>query len=236
MLWIDFLHQQAVAIGSYLSSSSRALKKLDCYCITLDLESCHSRQSTFRASAERYSWDFTFWTGVNGLSNHFTSRYLDSRSPVTGFLPTRPEMACAMSHLAVLNHFLEGEHEYRLVCEDDAVFVSDPPILVPSHYFDILFLNSRSRHNHFHELWGASTCGTDTYLITRRGAEKLVVLLQDHYLHLPIDMLILSQCVSMLKMGHHLSRFFNPDLPILTCYHDGPVTSLNTAHSSQLSH
>jgi GR25 family glycosyltransferase involved in LPS biosynthesis len=227
---------QTISVGSHLSVSSQPTVKLNCYCITLQLESCIARQATFSDSAKRYDWDFIFWSGVDGLSRSFESCYINKPSPITGYWPTKAEMACAMSHLTLLKHFLEGVDDYRLICEDDVTFVSDPPLLVPSHDFDLLFLNSRCHHNRFHELWGASSCGTDTYLVTRSGAEKLVAILDENYLHLPIDMLILSQCVSMRKMGHHMTRFNNENWPDLFCFHDGPLTSHSSGHESLLSH
>lgn len=227
---------QYVAVGSMLSAWTDSKTILDCYCITLADPRCLPRKESFNSSARHYGWDFSFWYGIDATSPDFIARYPLAPSPRTEFIPTREEVACAMSHYLLIEYFLSGAGTYCLICEDDVVFTSQPPLLIPSHDFDILFLNSRSRHNHFNEFWGVSSCGTDTYLLTRPGARKLLRILNQEYLHLPFDMLIISQCVSMRRMGHHITRFHDPSLPSLTCLHDGPLTTISPDHQSLLFH
>lgn len=229
---------QTCAVGSYLSSSNRFNQHLNCVCLTLMRnETARIRRAEFKDSATKMGWEFSYAYGFDSVEEGFIPLFKHERSPITGFKPSLPEIACAQSHQSILVDFLESSDDYRLICEDDVLFVSTPPLVLPAHEFDILFLNSRCQHNRYGELWGATSCGTDTYLVSRRGASLLLgILAESDYLHLPLDMLIIARSISMRRMGHHLSRFFPDSLRMLHSYHGDAITVHPKKHPSHLCH
>lgn len=229
---------QAVCSGDFINANKFIGNNfLHMYCITLDHERCRLRQESFKDSALRHNWKFRYFFGTDCLSPSFNKIYKEEKCKETLFKANPGEIACAMSHLNLLQKIIEEGNEYTLVCEDDVEIIRSGPQIIPSHEFDILFLNSRCKHNQFGELWGISSCGTDSYLITLRGAKKLITILsQSEVLRLPVDMLILSQTLSLKVMGHHICKYQNDKLPIIHAYHADPISKGNALHKSLLNH
>jgi len=229
---------QSYALGGYLSRSNGFSSPLRCSCLTLkDNELAAKRREDFHSSAIMFQWDFSYSYGFDSCMKSFLPTFRKEKSPITDFEPSLAEIACAQSHQRILIEFLNSSDDFHLICEDDVLFISPPPLVLPAHDFDILFLNSRCHHNRYGELWGATSCGTDTYLVSRRGAHLLLQILQESaYLHLPLDMLIISRSTSMRRMGHHVCRFFSDQLPMLQCYHSDAITVHPHRHPSHLQH
>ena len=223
----DFLNQEKFIGNNYLPM----------YCITLKHERCRLRQKSFEASAKKYNWDFQFFFGSDCLDKNLNRIYKEQKCVETCFKATPAEIACAMSHRNLLKKIIRDKNEFTIICEDDVEISRSGPQLIPSHEFDILFLNSRCRHNKFGELWGTSCCGTDSYLVTLRGAKKIVEMLdKSQVLRLPLDMLILSQSLSLRKMGHHICKHQNDKFSEIYAYHSEPISKVNEAHESLLAH
>tara|TARA_B100000482_G_scaffold108867_1_gene78591 strand:- start:9256 stop:9948 length:693 start_codon:yes stop_codon:yes gene_type:complete len=229
---------QAVCAGDYLNKEKFVGNNyLPMFCITLKHKRCKSRQESFYASATKYNWEFEFFFGSDCLDKSLNRFYKEEKCLDTGFKASPAEIACAMSHRNLLKKIISDENEYTIVCEDDVEISRSGPQLIPSHEFDILFLNTRCKHNNYGELWGASCCGTDSYLITLKGAKKIVKMLEkSRVLRLPIDMLILSQSLSLRTMGHHICKHQDNELSDIYAYHADPISIVNESHKSLLEH
>ena len=75
------------------------------------------------------------------------------------------EAACMLSHLHVMQNFLKSDHKYQLILEDDFIYT-------------------------FRVKGG---CGSDAYIVTKRGAEKICKLLESDS-NYPIDLQIQMYC------------------------------------------
>ncbi|MEO0362407.1 MAG: FkbM family methyltransferase, partial [Pseudomonadota bacterium] len=115
---------------------------------------------------------------------------------------------CALSHLAAWRRMLADGAEAALICEDDARLIADPASARPDGPFDVVFANRRTAD------WLAaagaegflsaaevvaaldappSPPGADAYLVSRRGAERLISAVEETGVVAGIDWLILSR-------------------------------------------
>lgn len=111
--------------------------------------------------------------------------------------------SCYVSHLKVLEAFLESTDEYVCVLEDDAYILNSgflniqsvcDDIHVQPTFFDIIYLSNRWRKNKNHQ--ATIGCGTEAYIVSRKGASKMLALLYPS-----------KTCID-LRMGQlHHSRF-----------------------------
>jgi GR25 family glycosyltransferase involved in LPS biosynthesis len=110
--------------------------------------------------------------------------------------------------------------DYLVVLEDDAIIHSGTQLAVPEK-FDVVFFNDRmfaTPDGRTH-----SGCGTDGYLLSKSGIEKMLKILEGA--NEPADLLMIMQLRSSLDLGHPLSAFADPDKPLLAAYHSGPYVT-----------
>ena len=104
---------------------------------------------------------------------------------------------CALSHILVLEKFLETDSKYHIVMEDDLVILHELPSkntevdnLIKSlkqtyNSTDIVYLSGRVNCNESQRI--NNGCGTEGYLVTRHGAIKLLQIINKNLNH-PIDL------------------------------------------------
>lgn len=110
--------------------------------------------------------------------------------------------------------------DYLLVFEDDAYINAAPQVMLPAD-FDVAFLNDRIVSDGEGQVRGG--CGTYSYLVSRRGIEKLLALLEQP--DEPIDLLILRHTRTLIERGHFLTLGRDHSKPQLECCHLGPMVA-----------
>ena len=111
--------------------------------------------------------------------------------------------SCYLSHLKVLESFLESNDEFTCVFEDDAYIINSGftnidsvcnDINISKDKFDVIYLSNRWRKNNKNE--ATTGCGTEAYMVSRKGAAKMLKLLNPS-----------NTCID-LKMGqlHHFNK------------------------------
>ena len=113
--------------------------------------------------------------------------------------------ACFISHMCVLENFIHNStSQYLCVFEDDAKIIDScflnvdkclQDINVKYENIDILYLSNRQKCNNMYESNGG--CGTESYIVTKHGAEKMLKLLQPS--NGPIDL-------NLLKLHHSANK------------------------------
>ena len=95
--------------------------------------------------------------------------------------------ACILSHLSIINNFLKSDKKYQIIMEDDFEIKKQLPksvddvekmieeIGVDKQYVDILYISNRVDINDKYEIIGG--CGTEGYILSRKGAMKLKYIL-----------------------------------------------------------
>ena len=200
----------------------RTQPKTRVFCISLlDEPRFEPRRQLFQKYARKYDWDFEFWPAVNG--SRFKSEpfpeWLGKRagsdqpmgSGAVGLLWTTKEI-CEWA--------AEDDLDYCVLFEDDAMVHSSPKLELPEE-FDIVFLNNRVQGDSDGRV--KSGWGTDGYIISRRGIQKMLEILKDA--NAPIDLLILMYTRSLLERGHHMTKYRDPNKELLECYHVGPIVT-----------
>ena len=92
--------------------------------------------------------------------------------------------SCYLSHLKVLEQFLETSDEFMCVFEDDAYILDNGftnldaicnDINISKDHFDVIYLSRRWRSNKIHQ--ATCGCGTEAYIVSRKGAFKMLKLM-----------------------------------------------------------
>ena len=104
---------------------------------------------------------------------------------------------CALSHMLIMESFLKTDNKYQIIIEDDFKIIKPLPknnneieelikeINVDPDNLDILYLSGRVHGDHKHRV--DNGCGTEGYILTRHGAEKIFTLLKNKC-DAPIDL------------------------------------------------
>jgi GR25 family glycosyltransferase involved in LPS biosynthesis len=99
-------------------------------------------------------------------------------------------IGCYLSHFLLIDRFLNSEYKYQIILEDDLQIVKSLPKTINSieHLFkqinknpedvDILYLSNRVGCDKNYEVTGG--CGTEGYVLTRHGAQKLYNILKNN--------------------------------------------------------
>ena len=97
--------------------------------------------------------------------------------------------ACALSHMLIMESFLETDNQYQIVLEDDFKVIKPLPkniseiellckqIKVNPKKIDILYLSGRVQRTYKYRI--CNGCGTEGYILTRHGANKILKLLKN---------------------------------------------------------
>jgi FkbM family methyltransferase len=128
---------------------------------------------------------------------------------------TRPsEVGLLWSSVSLWLHALKNDLPYLVVMEDDAILQKALCMPIPEDA-DLVFFNNRSYRNSKGNLWDMS-CGTDGYVVTRKGLKKLLEIYKQWYM--PVDLQWQPQVKSLRECEHCLSSYYNPRLPSLQAY------------------
>ena len=99
------------------------------------------------------------------------------------------EAGCALSHLLVMEKFLETNNKYQIILEDDFAIKRNLPtnylqvevmfnrINLKPNQVDMLYLTKRIKSDATKRI--VNGCGTEGYILTRHGAEKILKLLKN---------------------------------------------------------
>jgi hypothetical protein len=188
------------------------------YCITLDGD---DRACEFMERARELGQEVTTWLGVDGRGASREQMEEEAQCPILWDMEGNPdalrrttEAGLSIASVRLWQHALDAGFDYLAVMEDDAKLLKPLCMPVPKDA-DIVYFNDRSFRNGKGELWG-TCCGTDGYLVTRQGLEKLLEIYQ--FLWMPVDLQLMPQVESLRRYGHHLCAYHNADFPSLKAY------------------
>lgn len=190
-------------------------------CITLIGDNrFEERRKLFRTHAKSFGWPVVFWPAINGAEQNHPDWV--SRGPrLSGSTPlTQGEIGLLMTTKEVYQWAWEEQLEFLVIFEDDAVIHGKPILELPKD-FDIVFLNNRFSGDLSGQI--KKGWGTDGYVISRRGLNKMLNILQ--YAAEPIDLLIMMHIRSLNENGHYITKFRESDKPQLECFHVGPLVT-----------
>jgi glycosyltransferase involved in cell wall biosynthesis/GR25 family glycosyltransferase involved in LPS biosynthesis len=201
------------------------------FCISLPND---IRRPKFAASMAKINQPFTWWDAVDGRG--LSKEEMVTRSPVPieweidddkDTLQRVGEAALIASSIKLWQHAQSQNLDQLVILEDDTELIK-PLILEVPEDADLVFFNNRSKRNTEGLTWGY-VCGTDGYLVTRDGIEKLLAIFSSAYL--PLDLQMIANTKSMRECGHHLFRYRRDDLPLLNSYTLSPIAFHNNSPS-----
>lgn len=193
------------------------------FCISL--KESKERRAQFKKHADGCKLDFKFfnaadyrgfqpgqyptWVSANGIR-------ADWHEPLTP-----GEVGCAVSHKLLYEiGLMQGDEDSEVldalvIFEDDAIIQEPIKTEIPIDA-DLVMLSNRWHHNHNFEVVGGS-CGTEGYIITRSGMYKMLQILQN--MDMPLDLIMIAHCQSMIESKHGLCSVRNELNPVLKIYH-----------------
>lgn len=158
----------------------------------ISLPDCTERRNRIRDRLDRLCIPFEFVDAVDGRAGLAPEheREIDrDRAHRNGMQMTDAEFACALSHAKVCRKIVQGNIEWALVLEDDAIPATDLPIYLCNRHFehaDLAQLDYRRTHvwrTGSRPLFGpyrawlrakTRSTGAAGYVISQRGAELIV--------------------------------------------------------------
>ena len=117
---------------------------------------------------------------------------------------------CALSHMLIMESFLKTDNKYQIIIEDDFKIIKPLPknnndieelikeINVDPDNLDILYLSGRVQSDDKHCV--NNGCGTEGYILTRHGAEKIFTLLKNNC-DAPIDLKMQAHFATSYETG-----------------------------------
>lgn len=168
----------------------------------INMDSAVERWAHVESAFAKTGIPFERISGVNGRALQLPIPEFDERlyRRRHGKLPNAGQIGCYLSHLRALDTFLESDHDFGIICEDDILPASDLYSVVHeaaehSEVWDILRLSGfhNSHPRSFVQLSGGYSiavnftrlCGTGAYMLNRKAAEVLRKALVPMWL--PID-------------------------------------------------
>ena len=194
------------------------------FCISLlDEPRFEPRRRLFLRYARKFGWQVDFWPAVNG-KRFQTEGYPEWLTTGRKADNDEPFGAGAIGLLATTKEIYEWAWEqkldYLVIFEDDGIIHSPPRIELPTS-FDFVFLNNRVQGDKKGLLihgWG-----TDGYIISRRGIQKMLQIFQ--HVTADIDMLIMMYTKSLEEYEYYVTRHRDKSKPQLESYHVGPLVT-----------
>ena len=188
------------------------------YCITLEDD---VRHKTFAKQAIKLEQKFAFWLGVDGRNKTREEMEGVAGRPIEWDMPGNQdalrlptEAGLAIASVNLWQHAYDNDFPYVAVMEDDTKLVQPLCMPIPDDA-DLVMFNDRSFSNDNGELCGM-VCGTDGYLVTRQGLEKLLKIYER--LWMPVDLQWIPQVESLREYGHPLCEYHDESLPSLKAY------------------
>lgn len=199
----------------------------------INMDNAVERWSHVKSSFEKTGIPYERISGVNGKQMQLPIPEFDEGlyRRRHGKLPNAGQIGCYLSHLRALDRFLESDHEFGIICEDDINPVRNLRNVVEEaaayrDSWDILrlcgFHNSHPRHlvqlsdGYSIAVNFTRLCGTGAYMVSRHAAEVLRKALVPMWL--PID--------------HALDREWSYGLTAASIY-PLPVSQVDHAFASQ---
>jgi GR25 family glycosyltransferase involved in LPS biosynthesis len=192
------------------------------------------RREPFEQRLAGLQQSFQWWNAIDGRSvsraemEAMTERRViwDKRGG-SDALKRTGELALTLSSIELWKHALEKGYEHLAILEDDTTLRAPIAMPVPDDA-DLVFFNNRSFRNHNGLTWGG-VCGTDGYLVTKQGMEKLLDIFETIFM--PLDLQMLVQMESMHQCQHHLVEWCQTDKPMLRSYTAPPLAFHNNSSS-----
>lgn len=124
---------------------------------------------------------------------------------------------CSLSHYRLWEHILTTDLPYACILEDDAHATQRIDNIEVPDDFDILYISSRIAGDSSGKAMAG--CGTESYIVSRVGCEKLLTICEDMYN--PIDLRIQAHIRGFIEHGHGLCKgFSDPNQPFHSKKHD----------------
>ena len=184
------------------------------------------RRMPFEQRLAELQQSFQWWDAIDGRGlsrsemESMTDRQVvwDKRGG-NDALKRTGELALTLSSIELWKDALAKGYERVAILEDDTTLRAAIVMPVPNDA-DLVFFNNRSFRNHNGLTWGG-VCGTDGYLVTRQGMEKLLNIFETIFM--PLDLQMLVQMESMHQCQHHLVEWYQADKPMLRSYTAPPL-------------
>jgi len=117
---------------------------------------------------------------------------------------------CAMSHYKLWQHILDNDIEYACVLEDDAEVIKKIESIEAPDDFDVLYISNRVGADSTGKV--CSGCGTEGYIVSKKGCEKLLIICED--MSRPVDLRIQAHMRGFIEHKHPLCEgHSSPDNP-----------------------
>ena len=181
----------------------------------------------FKQRLDELNQTFEWWPAIDGRKiNRAAMEAMTERRIVwdkfggTDALRRTGELALTLSSIELWKHALAKGLKQIAITEDDTTLRSAIIMPVPDDA-DLVFFNNRSFRNHIGLTWGG-VCGTDGYVVTQKGMEKLLDIFETIFM--PLDLQMLVQMESMHQCQHHLIEWCQTDKPMLRSYTAPPLT------------
>ncbi len=158
-------------LDSLQQSETISLETLPIFYINMDM--AVGRKARITASLQEFGHE-----GVRRLG-YVVEKLCSTDLPVgwNVYDHNRGMVGCNVSHYKIWQEIVEKDIPYACILEDDAVLVRPIRDIIFPKGADILFLNDRTKRN----LQGVAIdgCGTDGYVVSKAGCEKLLRLFVD---------------------------------------------------------
>ena len=180
----------------------------------------------FKQRLDELDQTFEWWPAIDGRNiNRAAMEAMTERRIVwdkfggNDALRRTGELALTLSSIELWKHALAKGFKQIAITEDDTTLRSAIIMPVPDDA-DLVFFNNRSFRNHIGLTWGG-VCGTDGYVVTKKGMEKLLDIFETIFM--PLDLQMLVQMESMHQCQHHLIEWCQTDKPMLRSYTAPPL-------------
>ena len=154
--------------------------------VVINLDRAPERLERFTSSAQKHGIVFERFSAID---KYDTNRIEELRKEYKMCLAPQ-HSACALSHLKVLEDFVESNFDYCIIFEDDAKIThggfTDIDQLIKdtkSERVDMIYINNRIRSDSTHRI--TRGCGLESYIVSKEGARKL--LSNKYNMNQPID-------------------------------------------------
>ena len=190
----------------------------------------------FKQRLDELDQTFEWWPAIDGRNiNRAAMEAMTERRIVwdkfggSDALRRTGELALTLSSIELWKHALAKGFKQIAITEDDTTLRSAIIMPVPDDA-DLVFFNNRSFRNHIGLTWGG-VCGTDGYVVTKKGMEKLLDIFETIFM--PLDLQMLVQMESMHQCQHHLIEWCQTDKPMLRSY-TAPPLAFHGNYSSRI--
>ena len=183
-------------------------KKVNTYVISLDI--ALERRKQIETTFGKYNQEYTIFSAIDGCDKKIMKELNKKYNSSIGYC----QSACAISHIKVLEQFIETNDQYIIIMEDDAVLEKPLPTTVDEvesifkeinvENPDIVYLHNNVRCNKKYKIIGGH--GTFGYIYSRKGAIKTIKSL--YPLNKPIDCYINNNIKNGFLNGYRSKDFY----------------------------